>query len=34
MTTPGQDDQAMQVDKPARQVDGQSDLFDYLEETP
>ena len=33
-TDPDQIARAMQVDKPARQVDGQADLFDYLEETP
>ena len=33
-TDPDQIARAMQVDKPARQVDGQADLFDHLEETP
>jgi len=32
-TDPDQIARAMQVDKPARQVDGQADLFDHLEET-
>ena len=33
-TDPDQIARAMQVDKPARQVEGQADLFDHLEETP
>lgn len=33
-TDPDQIARAMRVDKPARQVDGQADLFDHLEETP
>jgi DNA modification methylase len=33
-TDPDQIARAMQVDKPVRQVDGQVDLFDHLEETP
>ena len=32
-TDPDQIARAMRVDKPARQVDGQADLFDHLEET-
>ena len=33
-TDPDQIARAMRVDKPARQVAGQADLFDHLEETP